>query len=114
MKQSKTRRAFTLPEVMIALAVLLLAIVMIFGTLRRSAELTRRFTTATALAQQKLEDLMGVSYGRMAAGSDIVGEFSRVWSIQNDTLPALINVSVTWQNLDGTERELTLTSARTP
>lgn len=95
---------FTLVETMIALFILAFALLAI-GQMQIMAiqgnTLGNRMTAAVTLAQDKIEELRGLSYSQIVSGEDSSGVYTRVWDVQDDT-PATglktVTVTVSWQD----------------
>lgn len=95
---------FTLVETMTALFILAFALLAI-GQMQIMAiqgnTLGNRMTAAVTLAQDKIEELRGLSYSQIVSGEDNSGVYTRVWDVQDDT-PATglktVTVTVSWQD----------------
>jgi prepilin-type N-terminal cleavage/methylation domain-containing protein len=81
---SKRQEGFTLPEVMVALIVLcvaLLGMAALTGSIVRAGALSRDRVEATTLAQSKIEELKNTGFSSMASGNDSQGAFTRTWTV---------------------------------
>ncbi|MBN1676386.1 MAG: prepilin-type N-terminal cleavage/methylation domain-containing protein [Kiritimatiellae bacterium] len=108
------RSAFTLPEVMIALAILVLVIFSVtgfLGWLCRAVSFAENMTRGTALAQEKLEELVGQDYAAITGGTDSVARFTRTWTVTESGGLKRIGVTVNWQNVQGAARHLSVATA---
>lgn len=110
----RLQAGFTLIEVFIAMMVLLVALLGMAGmagTVIQTNLLSRQVTTATSLAEEKIEEMLNTL---SADGNDIISvggnDFTREWVVENNTpLNGLTRVTVTvdfsWR---GIEREVEL------
>ena len=107
-------RGFTLIEVMIALFVLMVGLLGAAGvatTIINGNTLGKEITTATTLAQDKMEELKGTAYASITSGADTQESiYTRTWTITSDSPAAgmkAIEVVVTfpWR---GATRNVTL------
>lgn len=100
---------FTLLEVLIAMFILafgLLAIAQMQVTAIRGNAFSNRTTTALTLAQDKIEELSGLSFDnhQLAAGDHPAGAdpnpdlspYTRRWNIVNGLNTKTVTVTVTW------------------
>jgi prepilin-type N-terminal cleavage/methylation domain-containing protein len=97
------KEGFTLLEIIIALVILaigLIAIAYMVNAAISSNREAKLLTQAVILAQDKLEELKGVAYDNLAGGSDISGDYSRVWTVQTDTSKAMktVTLTVSWNS----------------
>ena len=80
---------FTLIEIMIAifiLAVGLLGVAGVATTVINGNALGKKVTTATTLAQGKMEELKGTSYSSIVSGSDTQESiYTRTWTVTSDS-----------------------------
>ncbi len=105
---------FTLIENIIAIFLIVVAIVGLISTsiiVVKANSLGKTMTTATTLAQDKMEALKNAGYSSMASGSDTVqGLFTRTWTVTANS-PAVnmktIVVSVAW-SLQGSPHDVTI------
>lgn len=114
MKKIANCNGFTLIEVMIAVLVLVVGLLGVAGvatTVINANTLGKEITTATTLAQDKLEELKGTAYSNIASGSDTQGSmYTRTWTSTSDS-PATgmktieVIVQFPWK---GTTRNITL------
>jgi len=105
---------FTLIENIIAIFLIVVAIVGLISTsiiVVKANSLGKTMTTATTLAQDKMEALKNTGYSNMASGSDTVqGLFTRTWTVTADAPAAnmkTIVVSVVW-SLQGSPHDVTI------
>jgi prepilin-type N-terminal cleavage/methylation domain-containing protein len=108
---------FTLPEVLIAIVVLtvaLLGMAALTGSLVSAGALSRDRVTAATLAQSKMEELNNIAISSLADGNDTPGDFNRSWTISADTPvnnAATVAVTVSWQ-WGGANRSVVLSTIR--
>jgi len=95
---------FTLVEVLIAIFILAFALLAMAQTqimAIRGNAFANKTTTAVTLAQDKIEELKGLSYSSVINGSDSSGVYTRTWTVQNDTPSTdlkTVTVTVSWQD----------------
>ena len=98
----QTEKGFTLIEVMIALvlfAVGLLAFAGLEVVALRNSTYSKEYSKANTYAQQKVEELKGVSWASVAGGSDTLeGKFTRTWTVEETETDMMkkVVVNVTW------------------
>lgn len=105
---------FTLVEVLVAIFVLvfgLLGVISVATTVINGNAFSKEITTATTLAQDKMEELKGTAYSSIASGSDTQESiYTRTWTVTPDS-PAdgmkTIEVTVEFQ-WKGATRNVTL------
>jgi prepilin-type N-terminal cleavage/methylation domain-containing protein len=93
---------FTLIEVMVTIFVLVVGLLGLYttivGVIQGDAH-SRNLTTATTLAQDKVEALRNQSYASLSSGSDSSSIFTRTWTVSGDS-PAVglatVEVTVGW------------------
>lgn len=95
-------RGFTLLEVLIAIVVLsiaLLGMASLTGSIISYNQFADNVTTATTLAQDKMEELKNTGYSSITSSSDTDSIYTRTWTVTNDT-PATnmktVEVKVEW------------------
>ena len=79
---------FTLIEVMIAIFILTVALLGVAGmaaTVINGNAFSKEITTATTLAQDKMEELKNTDYGSIVSGNDADSIYTRTWTIAADT-----------------------------
>jgi type II secretory pathway pseudopilin PulG len=109
LRQRDGEGGFTLIEIMIAMFILVTALVGIISTtviVIQSNTLSKTMTTATTLADERMEILKNTRYdlvlNSLSSGSDTVvsdSTYTRTWTIMNDTPAAgmqTIAVGVAW------------------
>jgi prepilin-type N-terminal cleavage/methylation domain-containing protein len=129
MQNSENENRFTnkgvgLVEIIIAMLIFAVGITAALKTLpesNRATSRSRSLTTATNLAQQKVEELMGVPYSNadLNAGNHTDSEnpintiYNRVWDVTDDspvTNMKLVIVTVTYESGDSEDNSVTLTT----
>jgi len=105
---------FTLIEIMIAMFVLAVGLLGAAGvatTVINGNALSKKITTATTLAQDKMEELKGTDYASIATDSDTQESiYTRTWTVTSDSPAAdikTIEVKVEFQ-WKGTTHNVTL------
>lgn len=113
----RTRRGFSLIDVLIAMVILLITIgwaTQIAIQLVRTTQEDGRITAASNLADYKLEELRNMDYAAVVDGAEAStidsmgnspGEFTRSWSVLNDTPDTgmkFITVSISWDQWNET------------
>ena len=107
------RNGFSLVEVVVALIILSVSVA---GTLSLSqwiSETNRQgaqLTEAIGAAQAKLEDLKTTPFADLAGGTDTLGGYTRVWSVEDSDSVRILSVNVNW---DGPRRQPKQVSLRT-
>jgi Tfp pilus assembly protein PilV len=104
---------FSILETLIALSIFTIGILavatLVLSSIGENAT-ARRVTEATALAEDRLEQLTAMSYGDINDGNDTVGAYQVEWDVtEDDIVPQTksITVTVTWQYL-GKQRNVTI------
>ena len=104
---------FTLIEVMVTIFVLVVGLLGLYttivGVIQGDAH-SRNLTTATTLAQDKIEALRNQSYDSLSSGSDSSSIFTRTWTVSGDSPAAglaTVAVSVGW-TWKGTAHNVTM------
>ena len=101
----KDRGGFTLVEIMIAVFILTVALIGLISVtvmVINGNDFSRRMTTATTLAKDKMEELQRTSYNLMTSGTDTQQTiYTRTWTVNpatNVTPPAstTLAVAVVW------------------
>jgi prepilin-type N-terminal cleavage/methylation domain-containing protein len=129
MRNSENENRFSnkgvgLVEIIIAMLIFAVGITAALKTLpesNRATSRSRNLTTATNLAQQKVEELMGVPYSNadLNAGNHTDSEnpintiYNRVWDVTDDspvTNMKLVIVTVTYESGDSEDNSVTLTT----
>lgn len=108
---------FTLIEVMatmVLMAVLVLGIWGLQGSLARMNGYSSGLTQATAMAQEKTEELKSLPLASLSSGFDANNAFQRTWTVTTGPAPGTRNltVQVTWQRLGGATNTVRLVSLR--
>jgi len=113
MQHLQNNRGFSLPEVLMTIVILsvgFLAMASMTTGIMRSNAFSSRVTTATALAQEKMEETLGLGYPALPAGSHRTSEdygniprypiFKRIVQTQDLGVPSdgmkVISVVVYW------------------
>jgi prepilin-type N-terminal cleavage/methylation domain-containing protein len=96
----QTQKGFSLIEVMIALvlfAVGLLAFAGLEVVALRNSTYSKDYGKANTYAQQKVEQMKGMSWASVSGGSDTLEErFARTWTVTTTEDIKELVVSVTW------------------
>lgn len=109
----RLRTGFTLTEVMIAMAILVLGVMSVIALTRFTIQGTyfnRASTGATFAALDKIEDIRNLSWTNMTAGSDSTQNMTRSWSFTSQSGYKEIVVNVVWTGMDTRVRTTTLKS----
>lgn len=119
----KNQSGFSLLEVLISLVILsigLLGLASLTAMIIRTNSFSDEFTTATALAQDKLEELVNTSFGSVVTGSDpsLIDEngdagntgskYNRSWTITDNITTKNIQVTVTWSDINANSGQRTI------
>jgi Tfp pilus assembly protein PilV len=119
-RATKVEKGYALLETFIALVILAFAlaglVMLMVGNVKAGFD-ARRFTAASALAQQKLEDLRAAGYAAAASSTSNetlsetgttsgVRPFTRSWTVANGALAGTKNVSivVAWGDQQGSHQ----------
>ena len=99
--RSDTRCGSTIIEVLGTVLILTAIFVGIYstqGSLMRMNSLSGGLGEATALAQEKVEELMALPVAGVVGGSDTNGVYSRTWTVTAGALPGIkdLDVVVKW------------------
>ena len=109
-------KGFTLVEIMIAISILaiaLLGLASVTVVIIKSNTFSKTMTTATTLANDKMEQLKKTSYAGLASGTDTLESiYTRTWTVtQNSPATGMNTVVVTVQwNWQGVARNVTINS----
>jgi prepilin-type N-terminal cleavage/methylation domain-containing protein len=107
-------KGMTLVEIMVAMIILAIALAWLapmLVTAMRGNRLGGDLTTASTLAQDKIEELRNVSYSSLLshpAGQDTVGKMIRNWNIAEELGQdglARITITVSWQDDKGEDHQ---------
>ncbi|UCE55634.1 MAG: prepilin-type N-terminal cleavage/methylation domain-containing protein [Desulfobacterales bacterium] len=101
--QKEWRRGFSLIEVVIALSVFSIGILaiatLVISSIDENAS-ARRVTEATALAEDRLERMMALSYENINDGESTEGAYTVSWDVAEDVMveqTKSITITVTWR-----------------
>ena len=104
---------FTLIEIIIAIFILVVALLGLAGvasTVINGNSFSKEITTATTLAQEKIEELRNTNYQSLASGNDTQAIYTRTWTITlTATYIKTIEVVVQWNHY-GNSHNVTLRS----
>ena len=109
-------KGFTLVEIMVAISILaiaLLGLISVTVMIIKSNTFSKSMTTATTLADDKMEQLKKTSYASLASGTDTLESiYARTWTVtQNSPASGMKTVVVTVQwNWQGVARNVTVRS----
>lgn len=109
--KERTRRGFTLVEVMVAVLLVGLTLAGTLGLLSwmvRANAFSARMTEAMTMNQAKIDELQEQDFETLASGEEVVGQFARSWAISTWPGGKTIEVITTWSSLSGEEREARL------
>lgn len=97
--RGKQLSGFTLLEIVIAISILsfaLLGLAQLQIVAIQGNAFASRITTASALAQERLEQITRLPYAAIQGGSDISGAYRRAWSVtDNSPITGTKTVTVT-------------------
>ena len=115
-------RGFTLVEILVAVVIFTTALLGVAGltiVIIRGNTFSNMLTTATVLAQDKLEELQDTAYSALSDGSDTATQnnidYSRLWDIADNAPTAgmkRIEVTVRWQVLGKRQHQIVLRTIR--
>ena len=108
----RKENGFTLIEVVIACAIFAMGIMGIYGLtawIQRANDFSNKMTTATAMAQANLEQVMANSFSAIADGSAADGLFNTTWTVTslNADLKSIL-LTTSWNDVDGRSHEVVL------
>lgn len=111
------RGGFTLIETAIASSLVAMGAIsaaLLLGSLARANSLSVSMSEGSFLAQEKLEELKAGTYDQIMAGSDLVGSFSRAWSVSENLVPRYkaVQLTVGWTDVDGNPHALRFKTIR--
>jgi len=109
------QRGMTLLEILVAATVVcvgLLAVAVMFPTSSSNIDYGGKVSKATALAQEKVEELRNTSFASLAPGSDSPSGYSRSWALSDSgSAPyrlRTVTVTVGWPSALGRPNSVTL------
>lgn len=115
MSHFSNQRGMTLLEVLVAATVVcvgLLAVAVMFPTSSTNIDYGGKTSKATAIAQEKLEELRNTSFASMVAGSDTPTGYSRSWTLSDAGGSPFrlrtLSVTVSWPSATGRPNSVTL------
>jgi hypothetical protein len=118
-RRLRSSSGFTLFDVMQASALSTIALVgissMLFSTMSAAIR-ARDLTTATTLAETKLEELRGIAYASVANGSDAVTDqgiaYGRQWAVASGPTASTkdVTLTVTWSGTKSIEVRTIITN----
>jgi Tfp pilus assembly protein PilV len=118
-KPQKSCGGFSLIETLIALSVFTIGILavaaLVISSINENA-LARRVTEATALAEDRLENMLALPYENIAGGGTVEGGYAVTWNVVEDDIveqTKSITVTVTWRHR-GIERDVTIQHLMAP
>lgn len=112
----RNNKGFTLVEIMVAISILsiaLLGLVSVTVMVIKGNSFSKTMTTATTLANDKMEKLKNNSYAALAPGTETVESiYTRTWTVTQNSPAAgmttiVMTVQWTWQ---GAARNVTVSS----
>lgn len=118
LRNTQGRNGFTLVEILVAVFILvvgILGVISVATTVINGNAFGKRITTATVLAQEKMEELKNTAYASVVTGSDTQESiYTRTWTVTTDSPAAgmkTIEVAVTFP-WESTTRNVTLKTIR--
>jgi type IV pilus assembly protein PilV len=109
----RNNKGFTLIEIMVAIFILVVALLGVAGvtvSVINGNAFSKDITSATTLAQDKIEELKDTAYGSIVSGSDTSSIYTRTWTVTSPiTDSKTIVVVVSWSR-GGNTRNVTLRS----
>lgn len=109
----RNNKGFTLIEIMVAIFILvvaLLGVAAVTVSVINGNAFSKDITSATTLAQDKIEELKDTAYGSIVSGSDTSSIYTRTWTVTSPiTDSKTIVVVVSWSR-GGNTRNVTLRS----
>jgi type IV pilus assembly protein PilV len=109
----RNNKGFTLIEIMVAIFILvvaLLGVAAVTVSVINGNAFSKDITSATTLAQDKIEELKDTAYDSIVSGSDTSSIYTRTWTVTSPiTDSKTIVVVVSWSR-GGNTRNVTLRS----
>jgi prepilin-type N-terminal cleavage/methylation domain-containing protein len=109
------QRGMTLLEILVAVTVLvvgILAVAIMFPTSSSNIDFGGKTSKATALAQEKIEEMRNTTFTSIAAGNDSPTGYTRAWTVSDaGSYPfrlRTVTVAVSWSSGLGRPNTVTL------
>lgn len=115
MKTRVQQSGFTIPEVVITsvlIVMMMLPISQLSYMTIRNTRYARDVGTALSLGQAKLEQLSDAAYADVADGSEVQGDYTLRWTVEEDGFAKLVRLRVVW-TLTGRTMEIDLNTVYT-
>ena len=100
MDKIRNNKGFTLVEVLIAMFILVVALLgmaAVTVSVINGNSFSKEVTSATTLAQDKMEELKDTAYSSLASGSDTNSIYTRTWTVTSPISDAkTIVIVVSW------------------
>jgi prepilin-type N-terminal cleavage/methylation domain-containing protein len=119
MKNARSKRGFTLLEILMGTGVFSIGIVGsvgLLGWIGRADAANTRTVSAAAIGQAKLEEIREAGYAGAATGTEDDGYYDLAWTItqsSNYTGMRTVNLTVSWVDQDGAHKNLSMSTLLT-